>query len=78
MTLHAAIKNRIMDLCEQQNITVNRLCILSDVPSDTLSQYFEGNHQDIRFSTVCRLCEGFGISLADFFCCDTFRNLESE
>lgn len=78
MTLQSAIQKRILDLCAQQGITVNRLCVLADVPQNTISLYFSQEHRDIRFSTLSRLCKGFGISIADFFCCDTFLNIESD
>lgn len=78
MTLQDAVQKRIMDLCVQRGITVNQLCVLSSVPWDTLSQYFSHEHKHIRISTISRLCTGLGISIADFFCCTTFRSIESE
>ncbi len=64
---------RIKELCDQQNISINRLARLSKVSPSTLYRYLKSEHQDISIYTLKKLCNGLGISIAEFFSTDAFR-----
>lgn len=62
---HFVLK-QIKDLCKQRNWSLYRLAIESSLPYSTLNNLFRrGNVPSI--STLCKICEAFGISLSEFF-----------
>ena len=69
---------RILELCEERGITVNRLCTISGVTQSTVNNIISGRNQTVTLSTVKKLCDGLEITIQDFFASDLFRDLEQE
>ena len=78
MTIGEACIVRIHKLCDERNITVNKLAIISGVTQSTLNNIVSGRNKSATISTLKKLCDGLEISIIDFFDCDTFRELEQE
>ncbi len=78
MTIGEAVRLRILELCTQKNISVNRLCTLSGVTQSTVNNIVSGRNNSATLSTVKKLCDGLGISIVEFFDSDLFRDLEQE
>ena len=78
MTVGEACKKRILDLCNERNITVNKLAIISGVTQSTLNNIVSGRNNSATVSTVKKLCDGLEISIIDFFNSELFLNLEQE
>lgn len=78
MTIGVAVKKRILDLCQQRNITVNKLGIISGVTQSTLNNIVNGRNNSPTISTIKKLCDGLEISILAFFDDDLFLNLEQE
>ena len=78
MTVGEAVKLRILELCAQEGITVNKLATISGVTQSTLNNLTSGRNNSTTVSTVKKLCDGLEISIEDFFRSDLFRNLEQE
>lgn len=78
MNIGTAVKLRIIDLCDERQITVNRLGTISGVTQSTLNNIVSGRNNSTTISTIKKLCDGLDISIIDFFTCDLFRNLEQE
>lgn len=80
MLLSTAIKNRIYELCKQNNITINRLCTISGITQSTLANINSRPNTNITVLTVMRICRGLNISIEDFFNSDLFsiENLEDD
>ena len=78
MDTRTAVKNRILSLCGEKNFTVNRLATESAVPPSTVKSIIYGNSLNPGIVTIKMLCDGFGISLTEFFDTPEFRNLEQE
>ncbi len=78
MTVSEAVRQRILDLCRERNITVNRLSTLSGVTQSTVNNIVSGRNHSTTVSTIQKLCDGLGITLEDFFACPLFRDLEQE
>lgn len=76
MTLQNAIQKRITDLCEERSIPLRSLHNHCGVARSTIEGIFQNKNP--QMTTLEKLCNGLGISLADFFCCDTFRNLDPQ
>lgn len=78
METRQAVANRIAELCKERDITPNALSYRAGVPQSTIKSILNDETQNPGIVTIKRLCEGFEISLSDFFDTDTFRNLDQE
>ena len=78
MTLTEAICQRINELCQEQNITLNKLASICGITQSTLSNLFHRPETKPSVSTIKKICDGLDISLAEFFDTDYFRELEQE
>lgn len=78
MTIGNAVRNRILELCSEKNITVNKLATISGITQSTLSNIISGRNNSTTVSTVQKLCDGLGITIDEFFYSDMFRNIEPE
>ncbi len=78
MNTQEAVAARIRDLCKSNNITPNGLSYISAVPQATIKSILGGESLNPGIVTIKKLCDGFGITLAEFFNSDIFNNLEQE
>ncbi len=78
MNTLTAIKNRILKLCGERNITINKLATISALPPSSLKAILYGRSQNPKIITIKIICDGLGITLAEFFNTDEFNNLEPE
>jgi len=78
MDTYTAVKNRILELCEERNMPVHQLAIESAVSPSTIKNILYGKSRNPGIVTIKMLCDGFGISLIDFFGTEEFLNLEQE
>ncbi len=78
MRLEEAISQRILSLCEENNITVNKLASLAGLPSATIRCIFYGKSKNVGCRTILDICQAVGISLFDFFNDDLFKSDELE
>lgn len=73
-----AVKLRIIELCEDKNITINKLTTISGITQSTLSNIISGRNNSTTISTIKKICDGFEISIQEFFVSGLFENLEQE
>ena len=78
MDTYTTVKNRILYLCENRRITINKLATESGVAPSTIKNILYGKSQNPGIVTLKMLCDGLGINLTDFFDTDEFKNLEQE
>ncbi len=78
MDTYAAVKNRILQLCEKKRITIHKLATESGVAPSTIKNILYGKSQNPGIVTLKMLCDGLGISLTEFFDTSEFRTLEQE
>ena len=71
-------KNRILQLCGERNITINKLATLSALPPSSLKAILYGRSQNPKMLTIKMICDGLEITLAEFFDTDEFNNLNQE
>ena len=65
MTYSEAITKRILSLCKERSITVNKLATLSGMKQSTIDNIIKGNTKSPGLRTLHRISQGFGITLAD-------------
>ncbi len=78
MTIGEACRKRINELCNERNITLNKLAIISGVTQSTLNNIMSGRNNSTTVSTVKKLCDGLEISIIEFFDSGIFEGLEQE
>ena len=75
MNIGCAVKLRIIELCEENNITVNKLSTLCGITQSTLNNIVSGRNNSTTVSTVKKICDGLNISITEFFQSSLFENL---
>ena len=78
MDIGEAVRLRILELCREKNISVNKLSSMSGVTQSTVNNIVSGRNHSATVSTVKKLCDGLGISIEDFFSSVLFQDLEQE
>ena len=78
MDTRTAVRQRILELCAQQGITVNRLATRSGVTQSTVNNIVSGRNHSATVATIKKLCDGLDITLRDFFDAPVFDALEQE
>ncbi len=71
--LNELIVHRIKGICEEKNITAYRLAKLSNLHRSTLSWLLNESYNNIKTSTIVKICYGLNITIADFFNHPSFR-----
>ena len=78
MDTREAIANRIKSLCVERDISPNRLSSISAVPQATIKSILNGESKNPGAVTIKKLCDGFEITLGEFFNTPEFDALEQE
>ncbi len=78
MNTQEAIALRIRQLCEQKGFTPNGIAMHSAVPQGTLKSILNGESKNPGVVNIKKLCDGFGITLGEFFNTPEFDHLEQE
>ena len=78
MTVRNAVRQRILDLCNERNITVNKLSTICGVTQSTFNNIINSGSNNPTVSTIVKICNGLDITIIDFFNNDIFLNIEQE
>ena len=78
MNTVTAVKNRILQLCGERDISINRLATLSALPPSSVKNILYGKSQNPKLLTIKLICDGLGITLGEFFATPEFDALEQE
>ncbi len=74
----SAVKSRILKLCDEKKMTINKLAAESGISPSTIKNILYGKSQNPGIVTIKMLCDGFGISLVEFISTTEFAELEQE
>ena len=78
MTISEAVIKRLYELCNERQITINKLSTISGITQSTVSDIVNGVTSSARMDTVKKLCDGLDISVREFFNSPLFDDLEQE
>ncbi|MCI8397100.1 MAG: helix-turn-helix domain-containing protein [Clostridia bacterium] len=78
MTLSQAIREKIKLTLKEKQMTAWALFKASAVPCSTISTFMTGKTELIKLDTLLHICEGFEISLGEFFSDPIFDDVEQE
>ena len=73
-----AVKNRILILCEERNISINKLATMCGLPPSSIKNILYGKSRNPKLLTIKMICDGLDITLGEFFATEEFDALEQE
>lgn len=78
MNIKKAVEKRILELCIERNIAVNTLANISGVSASTVYSMLGTKSKNPGIVSIKKLCDGFDITVREFFDSDLFNDLEQE
>ena len=78
MNIRELVVKRILELCKENNLSINGLSTHAAVPPSTLKNIIIGESRNPGIVTIKKLCDGLNINIIEFFDTPEFRNLEQE
>ncbi len=77
MLLPDAIKLRINEILDTNNISAYKLSYKAGISPSNISDVLRGKVSEPTVSTILHICEGANISLKDFFDSELFNEVEA-
>jgi len=78
MSAVSIVRSRILQLCNERDWTINQLATESALPPSSVKNILYGKSKDPKLLTIKKLCDGFEITLGEFFSTPEFDCLEQE
>lgn len=78
MRTKEAVAQRILELCRERNIAVNALANISGVSPSTIYSMLNQKSQNSGVVSIKKLCDGFEITVRQFFDSPLFDETEQE
>ena len=78
MRTKEAVAQRILELCRERNIAVNALANISGVSPSTIYSMLNQKSQNPGVVSIKKLCDGFEITVREFFESLLFDETEQE
>ena len=78
MDTQEVVALRIRQLCKERGLTPNGISNLAAVPQGTVKSILNGESKNPGILTIKKLCDGFEITLGEFFATKEFDELEQE
>ena len=72
------IRERILRLCAERGISINKLATICALPPSSIKNILYGRSNDPKILTIKKLCDGLEITLGEFFSTQEFDALEQE
>jgi len=77
MILSEAIRLRIIELLEENNLTAYKLSYRAGISNSIISDCKRGKVKEPTISSIVHICEGLDIELKDFFDSEYFKDVEA-
>ena len=78
MQLSDATRKRIKFLLKEKNMKLWDLSKAAGISLPTISDFLKNDTKNLRMDTMLHICEGFSITLTDFFEDDVFKDVEQD
>ena len=78
MNTKEAVAERIIQICRERNMAINALANISGVSPSTIYSKLNEKSQNPGVVSIKKLCDGWEISLRDFFDSELFDGPEQE
>lgn len=67
MLLNEAVSKRIVELLKERDMTNYQLYIKSGVPKSTIGNLVNCTYDSVKLRVIHEVCQGFDISITEFF-----------
>lgn len=78
MNLKYAVEQRILALCSEHNFNPNSLAVHCGIDPSTIYSILGVKSKNPSITTIKKICDGFDITLGEFFSSPEFDALEQE
>ncbi len=78
MKLSRAISEKILKICNEKNITPNKLASICCLTQSTVQNLITEKSNNPKLLTIIRICEGLEIPVKEFFDDELFAEIERE
>ena len=78
MKLISAVSCRILELCNEREITVNKLSTICGITQSTLEGIVNKKFINPKTLTIVRICRGLDIQLKDFYDSPLFDEIDDD
>ena len=78
MNTVTVLRERILRLCAERGITINKLATVCALPPSSVKNILYGRSNDPKLLTIKKLCDGLDMTLGEFFSTPEFDALEQE
>ena len=78
MKIYEAIAIRINKLCDERNISINKLASISCLTQSSVQHLVDNRNKNVKILTLVRICDALGIKLEDFFHDTVFNDIDRE
>ncbi|MBQ8388503.1 MAG: helix-turn-helix transcriptional regulator [Clostridia bacterium] len=78
MNTYSAVRDRLIQLLDERRMSIHKLAMESAVAPSSIKNILYGKSVNPGIVTIKMLCDGFGITLTEFFDTPEFRELEQE
>ena len=73
-----AVRNRILTLCGERSISINKLATICALPPSSIKNILYGKSRNPKLLTIKMICDGLDMTLSAFFSTPEFDALEQE
>ena len=78
MNTKTAVAERIIELCKERKLAINAIANISGIPPMTVYSMLNAKSKNPGIVNIKKLCDGFEITLGEFFSTPEFDALEQE
>ncbi len=78
MKLSEAMSKKLLKICEERDISINKLATICLLTQSTVQNIIEGNSSNPKLLTIVRICDGLDMTLKEFFSDELFTNIDRE
>lgn len=78
MGVYEVTVKRIRELCKERGITPNSLSYAAGISQSTIKSILNGESVNPGIATIKKICDGFEITIGEFFSTEEFDSLEQE
>jgi len=75
MKAQEAVRQRIIDLAQQKNLSINKIANNCYINTSTITSLLNGHSKKSEIATISRICYGLGVSVREFFDSPLFDDL---
>ncbi len=76
MKLSKAVSQKILKICDEKNLSINKLATICCVTQSTIQGLIQEKPESPKLATITKICEGLGITLEEFFADPLFDDIE--